>query len=172
MIDHFTLSVADFEASKKFYTAVLAALGYTPKMEFDGMVGYGDAKPYFWVKQAPIVTTPQHIAFQAGSRAMVDAFHQAAVAAGAKDDGAPGIRGDYHPNYYAAFVIDPFNGHPLEAVIHHAPAAAVKPAPAKKAAAKKVAPKKVAPKKVAAKPAKKVVAKKPVAKKPAKKSRR
>jgi len=136
MIDHLTVSVADLGASKDFYTRVLAPLGYVPMMDFEQFSGFGDGKPYFWLKQATPATTPQHIAFAARSRPMVDAFFQAALAAGATENGAPGVRTDYHPHYYAAFVIDPLNGHPLEAVCHAPPAAAKKAAkkPAKRAA--------------------------------------
>lgn len=134
MIDHLTVSVADLGASKDFYGKVLAPLGYVPMMDFEQLSGFGDGKPAFWLKQATPATTPQHIAFAARSRAMVDAFFQAALAAGATENGAPGLRTDYHPHYYAAFVIDPLNGHPLEAVCHLPPAeqrAAKKKAPAK-----------------------------------------
>lgn len=167
MIDHFTISVSDYEASKKFYTTVLAPLGFHPLMEFGTLVGFGDTKPYLWLKQAPAGTTPQHVAFTAKSRAAVDAFHAAALMSGAKDDGAPGVRAEYHPNYYGAFVIDPLNGHPIEAVIH-APAVkatAKKPAPAPAPAKKAVAKKKVSAKKVTAKKA-------APKKKPGKKSKR
>lgn len=143
MIDHFTVSVTDVKASQKFYERVLAPLGYSVKMSFGQMVGFGDErKPYLWLRQAPVGTTPQHIAFSARSRAAVDAFHVAALAAGAQDDGNPGIRGDYHPNYYAAFVVDPYNGHPIEAVCH-APLEAVKAVkPKKKVAAARAVTKK------------------------------
>lgn len=141
MIDHLTVSVANLGASKDFYTRVLAPLGYVPMMDFEQFSGFGDRKPYFWLKQAETVTTPQHIAFAARSRPMVDAFFAAALAAGASENGAPGLRADYHPNYYAAFVIDPLNGHPLEAVCHQPPAkkaaAKKKPAKGKRAAKKK-----------------------------------
>jgi catechol 2,3-dioxygenase-like lactoylglutathione lyase family enzyme len=123
MIDHFTLTVRDYDGSKAFYTRILEPLGYRLKMSFDGMCGFGDeAKPYFWIKRGDVPTQPMHIAFQARERAAVDAFHAAALAAGARDDGRPGIRAHYHPNYYGAFVIDP-NGHPLEAVSHGPPKA-------------------------------------------------
>ena len=121
MIDHFTVSVSNLAASREFYTRVLAPLGYFPLNDYVTIVGYGDTRPYFWVKEAPIATTPQHIAFMAMSRADVDAFHLEALAAGAKDDGAPGVREHYHKDYYGAFVIDPLNGHPIEAVCHFRP---------------------------------------------------
>ncbi len=141
MIDHFTVSVVDLRGSRAFYERVLRALGYELRMDFGEFLGFGDArKPYFWLKQAPVATTPQHIAFSAPSREAVDAFHQAALEAGARDDGSPGVRADYHPNYYAAFIIDPLNGHPVEAVFHGPQAAPKKKAAAakaKKGAAKK-----------------------------------
>ena len=118
MIDHFTLSVANHKKSRAFYVKVLKPLGYGPKREFPEVTGFGDArKPYFWIKQATPVTSPQHIAFQAKDRKAVDAFYKTALKAGAKDDGAPGVRKQYHPNYYGAFVIAP-DGHPIEAVCH------------------------------------------------------
>lgn len=163
MIDHLTISVTDYEASKQFYTRVLAPLGFKPLMEFGTMVGFGRAMPVLWIKQASTGTQPQHIAFQAGSRAMVDAFHQVAVASGAKDDGAPGLRSTYHPSYYGAFVIDPLNGHPLEAVIHRAPEAEKKPV-SKKVAVKSVAKKLAAKKAPAKKKAKPAPKKKPATK--------
>ncbi len=125
-------------------------------MEFGSLVGFGDSKPYLWLKQAPAGTTPQHVAFSAKSRAAVDAFYAAAVSNGAKDDGAPGLRADYHPNYYGAFVIDPLNGHPIEAVNHgEVKASAKKKTPVKKVAAAPKTKKKLAAKaKPAAKKAK------------------
>ncbi len=136
MIDHLTVSVTDFAASKEFYARVLAPLGYSVKREFPNICAFGDTRPYYWMKQAETGTTPQHIAFVAKNRAAVDAFHRAALAAGAKDDGSPGLREHYHPNYYAAFVIDPLNGHPIEAVCHLPEGAAAKKSakkPAKRA---------------------------------------
>jgi catechol 2,3-dioxygenase-like lactoylglutathione lyase family enzyme len=144
MIDHFTLSVSDIARSKAFYSDVLKPLGYALHMDLGDMVGFGDSrKPYFWLKRSDTPTPPMHIAFQAKDRAAVDAFHAAALRAGARDDGTPGVRDDYHPNYYAAFVIE-LDGHPLEAVTH---------APERKAAAKRAA-RKSAPRRVAKKPAK------------------
>lgn len=143
MIDHFTLSVTDLPGAVKFYEKALAPLGYSLLMAFEQYRGFGDKKPYFWIKHAEQPSQPMHIAFAASSRKQVDAFHAAALAAGARDDGAPGTRVDYHPNYYAAFVIDPM-GHPIEAVCHAAATPAVKAkakvkaaAPKKKSAAKK-----------------------------------
>lgn len=118
MIDHFTLTVRDLQRSKAFYRAALAPLGFDVRMDFGEYVGFGDRqKPYFWLKEGSAPTQPMHIAFQARNRAAVDAFHAAALAAGARDDGAPGLRADYHPNYYGAFVVE-LDGHPIEAVCH------------------------------------------------------
>jgi catechol 2,3-dioxygenase-like lactoylglutathione lyase family enzyme len=159
MIDHFTLTVADIGASRAFYEHALAPLGYSVQMEYEQFVGFGArGKPSFWLKPGPMPQSPMHIAFVASDRPRVDAFYAAALAAGGRDDGAPGLRPDYHPNYYGAFVIDP-NGHPIEAVCHQpltisvagAKVKATKKKPAPKT--KKPAPKtkKRAPKKKSAK---------------------
>lgn len=124
MLDHVGLPVSDFERSKAFYAAVFAPLGYslvmevTPEMTGDGSsaAGFGKGKPDFWIgssdKQART-----HVAVVAADRAAVRAFYDAAIAAGAKDNGPPGIRAHYHENYYGAFVLDP-DGHNIEAVCH------------------------------------------------------
>jgi len=118
MIDHLMLKVRDFAKAKAFYTAALAPLGYEVVMEFGSMAGLGaQGKPDLWLAQDPENTRPTHIAFTAPNRKAVDAFYAAALKAGAKDNGAPGIRQDYHPTYYAAFVLDD-NGHNVEAVVH------------------------------------------------------
>ena len=157
MIDHFTLKVKDYARSKDFYVAALGPLGYQPVMEFEGMGGFGVAgKPDLWLAQGPEPQAAMHLAFRAPDRAAVDAFYAAAIAAGAADNGKPGLRLDYHPHYYGAFVID-LNGHNLEAVCHDPPGA--KQAPAKKAAAKKATPKKAA-KEAAKKPLRKAASKK------------
>jgi len=142
MIDHLTLTVRDMARSKPFYEAVLAPLGYRVLMEFEGMCGFGDTKPYLWMKEGDPPTTPQHLAFVARRRADVDAFHAAALQAGAQDNGAAGLRPDYHATYYAAFAIDP-DGHNLEAVNHREAAAVrkAKPKTAARKAAKRKAPK-------------------------------
>jgi catechol 2,3-dioxygenase-like lactoylglutathione lyase family enzyme len=124
-IDHIGLSVTDFEAAKKFYTAALAPLRMTVIMEFPASVtgdfpvaGIGaDGKPFFWITGGGKTAPHVHLAFRVESRAQVDAFHAAAIAAGGKDTGGPGIRELYHPNYYGAFILDP-DGHNLEAVSH------------------------------------------------------
>jgi catechol 2,3-dioxygenase-like lactoylglutathione lyase family enzyme len=158
MIDHFTLTVPDVAAARAFYEHALAPLGYSVQMEYEQFIGFGArGKPSFWLKPGPMPQSPMHIAFVASDRPRVDAFYAAALAAGGRDDGAPGLRPDYHANYYGAFVIDP-NGHPIEAVCHlplTISVAGAKPtAKAKKPAAKKSKPKskpKKKPKKKSAK---------------------
>ncbi len=126
MIDHIGFPVADLARSKAFYLQALAPLGYSIVMEAPADVtesgaaalGFGkDNKPDFWIGGEGGLRGILHIAIVAGSRAEVDAFHKAALAAGAKDNGAPGLRPHYHPNYYGAFVLDP-DGHNIEAVCH------------------------------------------------------
>jgi catechol 2,3-dioxygenase-like lactoylglutathione lyase family enzyme len=132
MIDHVTLRVRDLAAAKSFYSTALAPLGYKVGMEFPDGAGLGAGEKLdFWIIHDPDAR-PQHLAFSAPDRASVDAFHAAALAAGGSDNGPPGLRLEYHPNYYASFVLDP-SGHNMEAVHHHPPGAARKPA------AKKVA---------------------------------
>jgi catechol 2,3-dioxygenase-like lactoylglutathione lyase family enzyme len=143
MIDHFTLTVSDLGRSKAFYESVLAPLGFGVKMSFEEFVGFGDHKPYFWLKKG-VPQAPMHIAFAAKDRPAVDGFHRAALQLGATDNGQPGIREEYHANYYGAFVSDP-DGHPIEAVCHAAPGAAKKAVARKPAAKKKPAPKKKSP---------------------------
>ena len=126
MIDHLGIEVADYARSRAFYERVLATLGYGVVMEvtrdmtggYEGC-GFGPPdRPHFWVgKGDGEPGRGAHIAFTAGSRAQVDAFHAAALAAGARDNGAPGLRPHYHPHYYGAFAIDP-DGHNIEAVCH------------------------------------------------------
>jgi catechol 2,3-dioxygenase-like lactoylglutathione lyase family enzyme len=125
MIDHTDIIVSQFEQSKAFYTSALSAIGYEKLMEFPAAVtghtdvaGFGeDGKADFWISRGTPNIPPLHVAFRVGSRAIVDAFYQAAIAAGGRDNGAPGLRPHYHPNYYAAFVLDP-DGHNVEAVCH------------------------------------------------------
>jgi catechol 2,3-dioxygenase-like lactoylglutathione lyase family enzyme len=121
MIDHIGLSVADYERSKAFYPAALAPLGYALVMEIteagpDAGFGAG-GKPDFWLGPGEATTRQVHVAFGARDRATVRAFYDAALAAGAQDNGPPGLRPEYHPNYYGAFVLDP-DGHNIEAVCH------------------------------------------------------
>lgn len=119
MIDHMGILVSDLDASVAFYTRALAPLGYAVVMRFPQFVGLGVAgKPDFWIATGS-PTDKLHIAFRARGRAEVRAFHEAAIAAGGKDNGPPGIRELYHPNYYGAFVLD-HDGHNIEAVCHDA----------------------------------------------------
>jgi catechol 2,3-dioxygenase-like lactoylglutathione lyase family enzyme len=118
MIDHIGLEVADYAKSKAFYIAALAPLGYSVLMEHDGGCGMGrDPKPDFWINVGVPTKPALHIAFTSPDRKTVDAFYKAAMAAGGHDNGAPGLRIWYHPNYYGAFVLDP-DGHNIEAVCH------------------------------------------------------
>jgi len=117
IIDHLTISVSHFERSCAFYERALQPLGITTLAKFDGFAGMGKTRPQFWFAQGEVNKHKTHIAFAAATRAEVDAFYRAAMAAGGKDNGPPGIRANYHPDYYAAFVIDP-DGHNIEAVCH------------------------------------------------------
>lgn len=127
ILDHITLTVSDYARSKAFYQRALEPLGIKLLMEYGEAAGYGlDQKPDFWIAKGPAafqtpeqlkILTPSHVAFVAGNRDQVDAFHAAALAAGGKDNGQPGPRPIYHPGYYGAFVIDP-DGHNIEAVRH------------------------------------------------------
>lgn len=127
MIDHTGIVASDFQASKAFYEKALAPIGYTLLMELSAAVtghadvaGFGEApKPDFWISSGTPNRPPVHVAFRVASRSLVDAFHQAAIQAGGTDNGPPGLRPHYHPNYYGAFVLDP-DGHNIEAVCHEA----------------------------------------------------
>jgi len=118
-IDHLGLDVSDYERSKAFYEEALAPLGMTVLMEpAPGICGLGGDYPFFWIGQRDLgPQTGVHVAFTAKDREMVDAFHAAALAAGGSDNGGPGVREIYHPNYYGAFVLDP-DGNNVEAVCH------------------------------------------------------
>ncbi|HEY1955630.1 MAG TPA: VOC family protein [Polyangiaceae bacterium] len=129
-LDHIGINVSSYARSKTFYEKALAPLGMEVVMEYGSWCGMGrNKKPDFWFgegvakyqtpEQTKIIT-PVHVSFVARSRAEVDAFYEAAIAAGGKDNGKPGVRKEYHPNYYGAFVIDP-DGHNVEAVIHTSP---------------------------------------------------
>jgi catechol 2,3-dioxygenase-like lactoylglutathione lyase family enzyme len=120
MLDHVGLDVSDYGRSKTFYEKALAPLGLKLMMEpMPGIGGFGDGrKPFFWIGargRAP--QSGVHVAFTTDSRGAVDAFHAAALQAGATDNGGPGVREIYHPNYYGAFVLDP-DGNNVEAVCH------------------------------------------------------
>jgi catechol 2,3-dioxygenase-like lactoylglutathione lyase family enzyme len=126
MLDHVGFAVSDAERSRAFYEQALAPLGIAliksvpgDKTEAGGTAhGFGaDGKPFFWFGDNELVGEGTHVAFAAATRADVRAFYQAALSAGARDNGAPGIRARYHPDYYAAFVLDP-DGINIEAVCH------------------------------------------------------
>ena len=120
-LDHIAFSASDYERSLAFYSAALAPLGLAVLMQFDNeggkVAGFGDHRPFFWVGDGQKLTGRLHVCFAAETRAQVDAFYAAAMAAGATDNGAPGLRAHYHPSYYGAFVFDP-DGHNIEAVCH------------------------------------------------------
>lgn len=126
IIDHFGFGVSDYPRAKRFYTDALAPLGFTLVMEVGpehtpakvSACGFGkDGKPEFWIGSDGRTTPPMHVAFVVGTRAEVRAFHAAALQAGARDNGPPGLRPQYHPHYYGAFVLD-LDGHNIEAVCH------------------------------------------------------
>ncbi|MCB9560484.1 MAG: VOC family protein [Kofleriaceae bacterium] len=120
MIDHMSIHVSDLDRSIAFYKAALAPLGYELVMQFPGVAGFGEGgNTDFWLGAGGPVSSTNHVAFHARTRKLVDAFHAAALAAGGKDNGAPGVRAMYHPDYYGAFVHDP-DGHNIEAVCHEA----------------------------------------------------
>jgi catechol 2,3-dioxygenase-like lactoylglutathione lyase family enzyme len=122
MLDHLGINVSDYERSRDFYSKALAPLGYELLMEpIPGVGGFGSPekqKPFFWIDTREDANKGVHIAFGVKERALVDAFHVAALEAGATDNGEPGVREIYHPNYYGAFVLDP-DGNNVEAVCHY-----------------------------------------------------
>jgi catechol 2,3-dioxygenase-like lactoylglutathione lyase family enzyme len=124
MIDHITFGVSDFARSTAFYDRAFAPLGvkrlFDVPPEHSGGVsatGYGDDDTWFWIAEQNPTRGMLHVAIRAADRASVDAFHSEALAAGGRDNGAPGLRPHYHPDYYGAFVLDP-DGHNIEAVCH------------------------------------------------------
>ncbi len=125
MIDHTTFAVTDLEQSKAFYASALAPLGIALLVDVTreqtgsaAFAGFGaNDKAFFWIGDGTPAVSGVHIAFEAMSREAVDAFHAAALAAGGKDNGAPGLRPHYHPSYYGAFAFDP-HGNNIEAVCH------------------------------------------------------
>jgi catechol 2,3-dioxygenase-like lactoylglutathione lyase family enzyme len=120
MLDHIGFGVSDYARSKAFYERALAPLGITLLMEpVAQAAGFGkDSKPFFWIEsRGGAVEGRLHVAFAVDDRATVDAFHAAALEAGGTDNGAPGVREIYHPNYYGAYVLDP-DGVNVEAVCH------------------------------------------------------
>jgi catechol 2,3-dioxygenase-like lactoylglutathione lyase family enzyme len=157
MIDHVSVRVQDFPRLLAFYRDALAPIGYSVIMEYPGAVGLGTAgKPDLWLMQTEQAVNPTHVALSSTRRDLIDAFHAASLAAGGTDNGPPGLRVDYHPTYYAAFVRDP-EGNNIEVVCHAPPQAPKAAKPKAKAKASVKAKTKAAPK-----------AKKPAAKKPAK----
>jgi catechol 2,3-dioxygenase-like lactoylglutathione lyase family enzyme len=119
MIDHLSLGVRDVARTRRFYDAALAPLGYTCLSAGEASLGYGDAAVALWIGAAERPVRPDdksglHVCFAAPTRQSVDAFHTAALAAGGKDNGQPGLRLDYGDSYYAAFVVDP-DGYRIEA---------------------------------------------------------
>jgi catechol 2,3-dioxygenase-like lactoylglutathione lyase family enzyme len=148
MIDHVSVRVQDFPKLLTFYREALAPIGYQVVMEYPGAVGLGaDGKPDLWLMQTDQTLNPTHVALHSHTREPIDAFYAAGIAAGGTDNGPPGLRLDYHPTYYAAFVKDP-EGNNIEVVCHALPGLAKVARPASKG---KVAAKRRAS---AAKPAK------------------
>jgi catechol 2,3-dioxygenase-like lactoylglutathione lyase family enzyme len=122
VIDHIVVNVRNLKESRRFYDQALAPLGYRLVKEFPGGIGYGmGAKADFWMMQREPHSEAVHVAFACGTRSLVDAFHAAALSAGGKDFGGPGIRAHYHADYYGAFVLDP-DGNNIEAICHEAQA--------------------------------------------------
>ncbi len=122
MLDHVTIGTSNLARAREFYDRALKPLGIE-RLYADGQTawGYGAGKKaFFWIGTREAVLTGVHVAFVAPDHATVDAFHASALAAGGRDNGAPGLRPHYHAGYYGAFVLDP-DGHNIEAVCHHSP---------------------------------------------------
>jgi catechol 2,3-dioxygenase-like lactoylglutathione lyase family enzyme len=120
VIDHIGIQVTDLQRAVNFYTNALAPLGYSLIMTWEQWAGLGVAgKPDFWIEGNRTPSDRVHVAFRAKGRAEVRSFYEAAMAAGGRDNGAPGVREHYHADYYGAFVLDP-DGHNVEAVCHEA----------------------------------------------------
>ena len=167
MIDHIGVRAQDFDRIVDFYRAALAPIGYRVLMEFPNTAGLGaDGKPDLWISQTDKPGNPTHVALL-GQRSQIDQFHAAALAAGGTDNGPPGLRADYHPNYYAAFVLDP-EGNNVEVVCHFPDG--IDPATVKTKSGTKTKKSTAAKKPVAKAKASRPAAKKPVAKAKGKKS--
>jgi catechol 2,3-dioxygenase-like lactoylglutathione lyase family enzyme len=118
VLDHVGLNVSDIERSKAFYVEALAPLGYSLFRDLGQHIGFLSGRaPDFWISQRGEAGRGTHVSFRSPDRATVDAFHAAAVAAGGTDNGPPGLRPQYHEQYYGAFVLDP-DGNNIEAVCH------------------------------------------------------
>jgi catechol 2,3-dioxygenase-like lactoylglutathione lyase family enzyme len=118
VIDHVILNVRDYEASRRFYVEALRPLGYEVVLEFEKMAGLGrEGKPELWVGERDEPSAHVHVALGTPDRKTVDEFYEAALAAGGRDNGAPGLRPIYHDQYYGAYVLDP-DGNNIEAVCH------------------------------------------------------
>ena len=119
MYDHLSLKVKDYKKSKRFYEKALEPLGYTLQGEYDGnTAGFGPGKSTaLWISQGTTASSGVHLAFASPSRTAVKSFYTAAMEAGGRDNGGPGVRENYAPTYYAAFVFDP-DGNNVEAVCH------------------------------------------------------
>lgn len=127
MFDHVAITVSDFARSKAFYLRALVQTGHSQLVEPEAPGGRPPTAGFchadgtdLWIAQGDAIRPPIHIAFRVSTRAEVDAFYRDAIAAGGRDNGAPGLRPHYHPNYYGAYVLDP-DGHNIEAVCHEAP---------------------------------------------------
>lgn len=119
MLNHVSIGVRDIARARRFYDAALAPLGYRCLSASEGSLGYGRDTVAFWIGRSDAPVAPDagsglHFCFDAATRAAVDGFHAGALASGGRDNGAPGVRADYDPNYYAAFAIDP-DGYRIEA---------------------------------------------------------
>ena len=124
MLDHVGINVSEYARSRDFYAAALAPLGLEllmePAPEIGGFGSPQDRKPFFWIGTRDAANSALHVAFAVPTRELVEEFHAAALAAGGSDNGPPGVRSIYHPNYYGAFVHDP-DGNNIEAVCHGPP---------------------------------------------------
>jgi len=118
VLDHVIINVRDYDSARAFYSHALAPLGIEPVLELGAMCGFGErGRPELWIAERDEPSAPVHVALRASERAIVDAFHAAALDAGGRDNGEPGPRSHYHEHYYGGFVLDP-DGNNIEAVCH------------------------------------------------------